>query len=118
KVPRTLKTYTNRNTLGFDEADSSGVAETETITLSEKDYVSAGQDDLVTTLVTLRYVRYQSVQTLILFVKDNLKDSEITQVNRLVFYGTPVETTKMSDLRKMDHDHGEGSAAGPAAVKK
>ncbi|KXS14964.1 thioredoxin-domain-containing protein [Gonapodya prolifera JEL478] len=116
KVPRTFKTYVNRTNLGFDEADSGGVAETEVLTLPEKDYVPAGEGDLVTALVGLRYVRYQNVQSVILFIKDNMGDEETTQVNRIVFYGTPVETTKMSDLRKMDH--GEGSAAGPAAAKK
>lgn len=40
------------------------------------------------------------------FIQDNQGDEETTVINQLILYGTPVETTKMADLKKNEHDHG------------
>lgn len=116
-APKEIKTFVNRLTLGFDEADS--IPETETLTLTEKDY-------LPNTVVPLRFVRYQNVNSVVLFISSNQGDEESTVLKQLVFYGSPVETTKvsllragnceqhtsdgafviqMSDLKKHEHDH-------------
>ncbi|KAJ3280325.1 hypothetical protein HK104_000751 [Borealophlyctis nickersoniae] len=97
-APRTIKTFINRpQTLSFDEADS--VEPVETIEISAKDYESNG-------IIPLRFVKYQSVHSLTIFVEDNLSGSDETALKQIILYGTPVETTKMSDLKKVGHDHG------------
>ncbi|KAG0380144.1 Thioredoxin-like protein 1 [Mortierella sp. AD032] len=95
-APKTVKLYVNKLHLGFDEADS--VEETQTITLSEKDYEGNG-------LISLRFVKFQNVTSVILFVEDNLNDEETTQIKQLVFIGSPLDGTDMSALKKVEHDH-------------
>ncbi|KAG0312999.1 Thioredoxin-like protein 1 [Dissophora globulifera] len=95
-APKTIKLYVNKLSLGFDEADS--VEETQTITLSEKDYEGNG-------LIPLRFVKFQNVTSVILFIEDNLGDEETTQIKQLVFIGSPLDSTDMSALKKVEHDH-------------
>ncbi|KAI9027964.1 PITH domain-containing protein [Hyaloraphidium curvatum] len=95
-APKEIKTFINRLTLGFDDVDS--IPETESLTLSENDFAP-------NSVTPLRFVRYQSVNSLILFIGSNQGDEESTVLKQLVIYGSPIETTKMSDLKKVDHDH-------------
>ncbi|KAF8945723.1 Thioredoxin-like protein 1 [Haplosporangium gracile] len=95
-APKTVKLYVNKLHLGFDEADS--VEETQTITLTEKDYEGNG-------LISLRFVKFQNVTSVILFVEDNLGDEETTQIKQLVFIGSPLDGTDMSALKKVEHEH-------------
>lgn len=83
-------------TLGFDETDS--VEETQTIVLSEKDYEGNG-------LVPLRFVKFQNVNSVILFIEDNLGEEETTQIKQLIFVGSPLDNTDMTALKKIEHDH-------------
>lgn len=94
-APKEIKTYVNKLNLGFDDTDS--FPETELLTLSEKDY---GE----TAVVPLRFVRYQNVNSVVLFIASNLGDEEETVLKQLTFYGTPVETTKMSELKKVGEE--------------
>ncbi|KAI9100386.1 PITH domain-containing protein [Phlyctochytrium arcticum] len=97
KAPKTIKTYVNRVAIiGFDDADSEPC--TETIELTKEDYEKGA-------IIPLRFVKYQSVHNLNIFVQDNLGDEESTVIRQFVLYGTPVATTKMSDLKKNEHDH-------------
>ncbi|KAF9916922.1 Thioredoxin-like protein 1 [Linnemannia zychae] len=95
-APKTIKLYVNKLHLGFDETDS--VVETQTITLTEKDYEGNG-------LIPLRFVKFQNVTSVILFIEDNLGDEETTQIKQLVFIGMPLDGTDMSALKKVEHDH-------------
>ncbi|KAG0358563.1 Thioredoxin-like protein 1 [Podila minutissima] len=95
-APKTVKVYVNKLTLGFDETDS--VEETQTIVLSEKDYEGNG-------LIPLRFVKFQNVNSVILFVEDNLGEEETTQIKQLIFVGSPLDSTDMSALKKVEHDH-------------
>ncbi|KAF9215199.1 Thioredoxin-like protein 1 [Podila verticillata] len=95
-APKTVKVYVNKLTLGFDETDS--VQETQTIVLSEKDYEGNG-------LIPLRFVKFQNVNSVILFVEDNLGEEETTQIKQLIFVGSPLDSTDMSALKKIEHDH-------------
>ncbi|KAI1314622.1 Thioredoxin-like protein 1 [Mortierella claussenii] len=96
-APKTIKLYVNKLTLGFDETDS--VQETQSIQLTEQDYESNGG------LIPLRFVKFQNVTSVILFVEDNLGDEETTQIKQLSFIGSPLDSTDMSALKKVEHDH-------------
>ncbi|TPX33723.1 hypothetical protein SmJEL517_g03408 [Synchytrium microbalum] len=95
--PKTIKTYVNRpSTLGFDEAD--GIAETETLSVSKKDLEGG--------VIPLKFVRYQSVHNINIFIVDNQDGEETTRVDQVIFYGVPGMATNMKDLKKAhDHDH-------------
>ncbi len=97
KAPKVVKTYINRLALGFDEAES--IEPTETLEFEAEDLTKDAKPK------QLRFVRYQSVGQVILFVESNQNDEETTRIDQIIFYGTPVETTKMSDLKKQEHDH-------------
>ncbi|KAJ3042470.1 hypothetical protein HDV00_007241 [Rhizophlyctis rosea] len=102
QAPKTIRTYVNRpHTLSFDEADS--VEALDTIELSVKDY----EQNAIT---PLRFVKYQSVHSLTIFIENNQGDAETTVVKQIILYGTPVETTKMSDFKKIGHEHGPGES--------
>ncbi|KAJ8656795.1 thioredoxin [Lichtheimia ornata] len=95
QAPKTVKIYANRQTLGFDDADS--IKETQTLELEPKDF----EDDAV---VNLRFVKFQNITSLVLFVVDNQEDEETTQVQQLIFIGSPIEATNMSNLTKGDDE--------------
>jgi len=69
--------YANKFILGFDEVDTT--AETQVLELTEKDY----QDGVV---VPLRFVKYQNVTSIVLFIESNLGNEDSTKIERLIFY--------------------------------
>lgn len=106
KAPKTLKTYVNRpSTLSFDEADSTDP--TEILTLSSSSYtpVSSSNPNLVQATLPLRFVKYQSVHGVTLFIENNIGDAETTTVCQVVFYGSPIESTKALSELKKEHSH-------------
>jgi hypothetical protein len=86
----------NRLSLGFDEAES--VEPTQIIELSDEHYKGNG-------LIPLRFVKFQNVTSVILFVEGNLEDEETTQIKQISFIGSSIESTDMSALKKIEHDH-------------
>jgi len=100
--PKTIQVYTNRsNVLGFDEAD--GVAPTQTITIEE------GMWDAKTSTarIDLRFVKFQNVTSLVVFVVDGDGDGEKTRVDRIRIIGESGETRKMGKLEKIGDEQGE-----------
>ncbi|ORX60302.1 thioredoxin-domain-containing protein [Hesseltinella vesiculosa] len=92
KAPKTIKIYANRQHLGFDDADS--IKETQLLELSPKDFEE-------NSIVPLRFVKFQNITSVVLFIVDNQEDEETTALQQLIFIGSPVEATNMGDLKKM-----------------
>jgi hypothetical protein len=86
QAPKTIKTFINQPALpSFEQGESGPHVEM---------LVKSGD------VIPLKYVRYQSVHQLTLFVLDNQTDAETTIIDSLVCYGTPVETTNMKEWNK------------------
>ncbi|CAJ2628551.1 unnamed protein product [Trifolium pratense] len=54
--------------------------------------------------VLLKYVKFQNVRSLTIFIEDNQTGSEITKVQKIQLIGSTVETTDMKGLKKIE-DH-------------
>ncbi|KAI2619304.1 DUF1000-domain-containing protein [Hypoxylon sp. NC1633] len=94
--PKTLKLFTNRpHNLGFDDADD--IDPTQTIEISESDWNSNGTVNL-----GLRFVRFQNVTSLVIFVVDGDGDSEKVRLDRIRFIGESGEKREMGKLEKID----------------
>lgn len=95
--PKTVKIYANLLALGFDEAE--GVQETQTLTLTEKDVAADA-------IIPLRFVKFQNVSSLIIFVVDNLGGTETTRINKLDFIGSVIEgSDRTKVVQKVDGGH-------------
>lgn len=94
--PKLLRTFVNASITGFDAAES--VPCVEQLELDAATYEKKAP-------VQLRFVRYQNVQSLTLFVESNLGDVETTKIKGLTFFGQPINATKdLSELKKQEHE--------------
>ncbi|XP_037573298.1 thioredoxin-like protein 1 [Dermacentor silvarum] len=97
--PKTVKLFINQpRTLGFDQAI--GMEAVQTLELTGKD-VEEG------TVMPLRFVKFQNVQNLQIFIKDNQTGTETTRINYLVIYGSPINATNMGDFKRVAGKKGE-----------
>lgn len=100
--PKTIKLYTNRsNVLGFDEADS--ISSTQEIVLKESDWDAK----TATAKIELRFVKFQNVSSLVVFVVDGENEGEKTRLDRLRIIGETGESRKMGKLEKIGDEQGE-----------
>jgi len=101
KGPKTIRIFQNQpNTLDFDKADSM---------ISVQD-VELTPQQLDGSLITLKFVKFQNVQNLQFFFKDNQAGEETTQIDHLVVIGTPLATTNMNDFKRVSGKKGEAHA--------
>ncbi|KAI1760711.1 DUF1000-domain-containing protein [Hypoxylon sp. FL1150] len=99
--PKTLKLFTNRpHNLGFDEADD--IEPTQAIEISEEDWNSNGTANL-----GLRFVRFQNITSLVIFVADGDGDSEKVRIDRIRLIGESGEKREMGKLEKIGDEMGE-----------
>ncbi|RWS11470.1 thioredoxin-like protein 1 [Dinothrombium tinctorium] len=97
--PKTVKFFINQpRTLGFDQAES--MEPIQTLELSPKELVEGA-------VIPLRYVKFQNVQNLQMFVKDNQSGSDVTRINYIGLVGSPLSTTNMSDFKRIAGKKGE-----------
>jgi hypothetical protein len=80
--PKLVKIYINRpSILGFDDADSTPA--TQEISLSEKDWDSKTN----TAKLELRFVKFQNVTSLVIFVVESEGDNEKVRIDRVRIIG-------------------------------
>lgn len=70
-------------------------------------YPSLSPGDLEGNPINLRYVKFQNVQNIQIFIKDNQSGGEITQIDNLSFIGSPINTTNMGDFKRITGKKGE-----------
>jgi thioredoxin len=100
--PKTLKLYTNRSTtLGFDEADDTTA--TQELTIKESDWDSKTG----TAKVELRFVKFQNISSLVIFVVESEGDNEKTRIDRIRLFGETGEKRAMGKLEKIGDEQGE-----------
>ena len=88
QAPHTVKIAVNRPSVGFEDMEDAKepqVAQELDLTLEQ---VKEGK------LVSLRYVRFQGVNSLHIFVGSNHGKTDTTRIDSIDIFGVPVETTK------------------------
>jgi hypothetical protein len=94
--PKTIHLYTNRaHNLGFEEADD--IPATQKIEISPSDWDA----ETGTAKVELRYVKFQNVTSLVLFVVDGEGEGEKTRIDRVRIVGESGEKREMGKLEKI-----------------
>lgn len=100
--PRTIKLYSNEpHVLGFEEAD--GIPATQEITLQPRDW----DEGSGTARVDLRFVKFQNVTSLVIFVFDGDGEGEKVRVDRLRIIGETGEKRELGKLEKIGDQSGE-----------
>lgn len=96
--PKTLKVFINQpTTLDFDRAD--GMEPVQQLTLTAEDMKGG--------IIPLKFVKFQNVQNVTVFVRDNQTGTETTQIDYIGFLGSPVSTTNMGDFKRVAGKKGE-----------
>ncbi|EGS16988.1 putative thioredoxin protein [Thermochaetoides thermophila DSM 1495] len=99
--PRTIKLFTNKpHNLGFEEAED--LSPTQEITLTEKDWNADG-----TANIPLRFVKFQNITSLVVFIKDGDGEGEKTRLDRVRLIGEAGEKREMGKLEKIGDEPGE-----------
>ena len=97
--PKELKLYSNRpNVLGFDETED--VPATQEIVLKQSDW----DEKSGTAKVELRFVKFQNVKSLVIFVVNGDGEGEKTRIDRIRIVGESGEKRDQGKLEKMGHE--------------
>jgi PITH domain len=100
--PKTIQIYTNKaHVLGFEEAEDIPV--TQAITLEAGDWDAATG----TAKVELRFVKFQNVTSIVVFVVDGDGDGEKVRIDRLRIIGESGEKRDLGKLEKIGDEAGE-----------
>jgi len=89
-APKRVRIFVNRTSLGFSEAADE--AATQDLELSEDDL--SGTNPLA-----LKFVKFQNVRSITVFLENNQDDEDTTKLSKLVLMGSTVETTNMKEFK-------------------
>ena len=100
--PKTIQVYSNRaHILGFEEAED--ISATQRIILRPEDW----DEQTGTAKVELRFVKFQNVTSLVLFVVDGDGEAEKVRIDRLRFIGEKGEKRELGKLEKIGDQSGD-----------
>ncbi|CEG49646.1 Thioredoxin-like protein [Plasmopara halstedii] len=94
EAPRVIKLFVNRPNLGF--SDATDVEATQTIELKKEDLVPEND-------IELRFVKFQRVTSISIFVEEN-NGADETIISSLKFFGEPLAGTNMNELKKISDE--------------
>lgn len=98
--PKTLKLFLNQpSSLDFDKAESSEPVQA--LDLKEEDLTDDAKP------IPLKYVKFQNVNSLTIFVKDNQSGKETTRISQIILIGSPVAATNMNEFKRIGGKQGE-----------
>ena len=100
--PKTVQLYTNRaQILGFEEAED--IEATQAVTLNPQDW----DEKTGTAKIELRFVKFQNISSLVVFVVDGEGDSEAVRIDRIRIVGETGEKRELGKLEKIGDLSGE-----------
>ncbi|CAM6090073.1 unnamed protein product [Calypogeia fissa] len=89
--PKTVKLFVNRQNMGFGNVND----------FPASDVLVLTDEHLQGKPILLKYVKFQNVRSLTIFIEDSQTGTEETKIQKLAIVGSTVETTNMSDLKKV-----------------
>ena len=100
--PKTIQIYSNRaHVLGFEEAED--IPATQSITLGPQDW----DEKTGTVKVELRFVKFQNVTSLVVFMVDGEGSGDKVRVDRIRIIGETGEKRELGKLEKIGDQSGE-----------
>jgi len=97
QAPKNIKLLINRPSLGFEDVEDATEPEAAQVLEISSDDVKEGNR------IVLRFVRFQAVNSLHIFVQSNHGGEDESRLDVLDVFGVPVETTKdLSGLKNQD----------------
>ncbi|XP_044483028.1 PITH domain-containing protein At3g04780-like [Mangifera indica] len=93
--PKTVKLFSNREHMGFSNVNDFPASDSAVLT----------PENLQGKPVVLKFVKFQNVRSLTIFIEDNQGGSDVTKVQKIALFGTTVETTDMKSLKKIEDGH-------------
>lgn len=97
--PKTVKIFINQpSTLDFDKAVKNDPAQS--ISVQPTDLASGKP-------IGLQFVKFQNVQNMQIFVQDNHNGSDVTRIDYLQLFGSPIHTTNMTEFKRVSGKKGE-----------
>ncbi|CAL9129684.1 unnamed protein product [Musa textilis] len=90
--PKTVKLFANKEHMGFSNVSDYPPSDSTELSL----------DNLKGKPVTVKYVKFQNIRSLTIFIEENQGGSDVTKVQKIAFLGTTVDTTNMKDLKKIE----------------
>mmetsp|Transcript_25317 Transcript_25317/g.75209 ORF Transcript_25317/g.75209 Transcript_25317/m.75209 type:complete len:198 (+) Transcript_25317:48-641(+) len=97
RAPKEVKLFVNCPSLDFDDAEGRHAQQ----------QLELAAEQLGTRL-PLDFVKFQSVQTLSLFVVSNQEEGEVSALSGVRLWGTAVATTNMTEFKRVAGEKGEG----------
>ncbi|KAJ6397727.1 hypothetical protein OIU77_018686 [Salix suchowensis] len=88
--PKTVKLFSNKEHMGFSNVND----------YPPSDTVVLSPDTLKGKPVVLKYVKFQNVRSLAIFIEDNQSESEITKVQKISLFGTTLWVHSFLDAVK------------------
>eukprot|EP00163_Fabomonas_tropica_P002910 TRINITY_DN1236_c0_g1_i1.p2 TRINITY_DN1236_c0_g1~~TRINITY_DN1236_c0_g1_i1.p2 ORF type:complete len:143 (-),score=35.44 TRINITY_DN1236_c0_g1_i1:934-1362(-) len=91
--PKTVKLYINQPNLGF--SDMEDIAPVQELELTEQQLNQEGP------AIPLKFVKFQHVTSLTIFIENNHNDDEVTTVSRIQLYGQPIHGFNVAEIKKV-----------------
>ena len=91
KFPSNIKLFVDTPNMGFDSVEDT--IPTQIITLNESHFTSE-------THVLLQFVKFQNLGSITFFIEDNLGDVEQTIISNIKFFGYPLDTCNVAEIKK------------------
>ncbi|KAJ1017791.1 hypothetical protein NDA16_005108 [Ustilago loliicola] len=98
-APKQIKIFANRPGLGFEDATSDPADQEAELT---EEHVRGGDNGGGGKVFSLRFVKFQKVDSLTIAVLSNQEDAETTRIDAIDVFGIADQTTDMSELQKVE----------------
>jgi len=97
RAPKEVKLFANRNAMDFNDAEQTPATQALEFT-----------PEMLGERVELKFVSFQNVDSVTIFVASNQDDCESSALTSLKLWGTGMATTNMGDFKRVAGEAGEG----------